>query len=234
MSHGVIGQVGLGVRDPVRVAAFFDAVLGSARWGRAPRVRLTGAANQPGVQLGFCVADLDAAAATVRRGGGVAGTPAAGAVACTDDQGVPFTLHAAAPAAAPGGHGDVAYFTIGVADLSRAQAFYGALFGWTFTALAGSPGAAIAGVLPGGALWRSELPGCVLTFRVDDVRAAAHAVLARGGTTGAFERRPYGIASDNCTDGRGTRFHLLQFAQSPGIPSSSAQSSSTSSSTEAR
>lgn len=224
MSHGVVGQVGLGVHDPVRVAAFFDAVLGRSSWGRAPRVRLTDGTERHGVRLGFCVSDLQAAAATTRDLGGVSGEPAGGSVACADDQGVPFTLRVEAPAAPPGGHGDVAYFTIGVPDLARARAFYGTLFGWTFTELPGGVGAAIAGVLPGGALWRSEIPGCVLTFRVDDVRSTVRAVLACGGTAGGFQQRPYGIASDNCTDGRGTRFHLLQFAHS----------SSSSSSTEAR
>lgn len=220
VTHGVVSTVGFGVPDPGRSAEFFAAVLGwtyeldpdGLRTAISPPLRLIGDRSQRGVVLTYCVDDLAAAASMVRSLGGTAGDVLGGEVRCADDQRVRFTLSAAPPLTGSNRHGSVAYFTIGVPDLDRAEAFYQALLGWTYTPVVDDVGRTIVGVSPGGALWRSAIPGAVLTFCVDDLPAAVTAVRAGGGTAGRFEAREYGVASDNCTDSRGVRFHLLQFA----------------------
>jgi uncharacterized protein len=91
--------------------------------------------------------------------------------------------------------GELSHFAIHADDLDRAQKFYGSVFGWTFASLAGASiqdfcqirDAAGHPLAPLGAIQSRKFnpaPAPVLGFEsiaVDDVDAAAGAVLAHGG-----------------------------------------------------
>ena len=118
----------------------------------------------------------------------------------------------AAAARHPGNtrEGDVGYVSFHVADVDRAQAFYGAVLGWTF-APAERPGARrVVGTTPMTSLWGDQERGdLVVCWRVDDVRAAAERVRSLGGTATDPVENPYGTTSD-CTDDQGMTFYLWQ------------------------
>jgi uncharacterized protein len=57
-----------------------------------------------------------------------------------------------------------------------------------------------------------ETATTVPMYRVDDIRAAADAVRAHGGTATDPQAQPYGITS-TCTDDQGIRFYLGQLPQ---------------------
>ena len=114
-------------------------------------------------------------------------------------------------------HGDVSYLTVGVRDAAAARAFYGALFGWTFTPGDPSPRSQVGGVRPQVGMAEGRQPGVVLAFRVDDIAAASTRVRAAGGTATESVQRPYGLESD-CTDDQGIPFYLHEFADGPAQP----------------
>lgn len=106
--------------------------------------------------------------------------------------------------------GDVVYLTMHVVDSTRARAFYGAVFGWTFT-----PGHVEDG-------WQIDTPSPMTglhggnerammepMYRVKDITAAVARVRAAGGTATDPEGQPYGISA-HCTDDQGTAFYLGQ------------------------
>jgi len=182
-----------------------------------------------GAVLGFRVDDIDAAVGAVRDHGGTVSDPHrepyAMAAEGHDDQGIPFYLHempsgpgSEAPATGVPWNGeiqgDVSYLTMVVPDLDTARAFYGGVFGWAFhSGRAG--GVQVTGVAPQiGMTTRPEAgpaaPGVILSYRVDDVEAAAQRVRDAGGRTRAVARRPYGLES-LCTDDQDTPFYLHQF-----------------------
>lgn len=106
--------------------------------------------------------------------------------------------------------GDVANVTMLTPDADRARDFYEAVLQVPFSP--GHPGA-----------WRTEEtrpplgispsqggePEVRLSYRVDDIAAAAERVRAAGGRAGNVERRPFGLLAE-CTDDQGATFHLWQ------------------------
>jgi predicted enzyme related to lactoylglutathione lyase len=110
-------------------------------------------------------------------------------------------------------HGDVSYITLGLPDLARGRAFYGAVLGWRFSAGSSDHGLQVDDIVPMTGLWDGELPGegrvhgAVLGFRVDDIAAAVRSVRALGGTVGDPHREPYAIAAEG-RDNQGIPFYL--------------------------
>ncbi len=105
---------------------------------------------------------------------------------------------------------ELGYLTFGVADVSRARAFYGGLFGWQFESAASGDGYAHIGntKLPMG-LVESEEGLVGLFFRVEDIDAAAAQVVALGGSAEPPEESDSGWSCD-CTDNQGSKFSLWQ------------------------
>ena len=104
------------------------------------------------------------------------------------------------------GHGDLYYFTVGVADLTKAQAFYGAVLGWRFD----DPQAGHVGNIsapPGGVRPDADMPGTQLWFVVDDIHDAVIAVREHGGTAGEPVDYDSGWSVD-CVDDQGVAFSL--------------------------
>ncbi len=118
---------------------------------------------------------------------------------------------ASSPAAAPTArHGDVAYLTHAVADTGRAQAFYGAVLGWTFLPGRVEDGWHIEGTYPpAGMHGGAGAPGIEPVYQVDDLAAAVAAVRDHGGQAGEPQQQPYGRIAE-CIDDQGTHFQLLQ------------------------
>lgn len=182
-----------------------------------------------GAVLGFRVDDIAAAVAAVRAQGGSVNDPHSEPYAMAaeghDNQGIPFYLHempAGGGELAPGNgepwngelEGDVSYLTMVVPDVRTAQAFYGAVFGWTFS-VGRAGGAQVTGVAPQiGMATRPEAgpatPGVILGYRVDDIAAAVERVREFGGQARDVAQRPYGLES-LCADDQGTPFYLHQF-----------------------
>lgn len=85
-------------------------------------------------------------------------------------------------------HGDVSYITLGLPDLARGLAFYGAVLGWQFSPGSSEHGAQVDHIVPMMGLWEGEHPsggpvhGAVLGYRVDDITSAVDTVRALGGT----------------------------------------------------
>ena len=102
---------------------------------------------------------------------------------------------------------ELGYFTLQVADVARAKAFYGALFGWTFEA--GSSHVANTkfplGLSPGGPVDVSDF----VYFRVDDLEAILPRVAAFGGEVRERAVYPSG-PNAACADDQGTIFTLWQ------------------------
>jgi predicted enzyme related to lactoylglutathione lyase len=110
-------------------------------------------------------------------------------------------------------HGDVSYITLGLPDLARGRAFYGAVLGWRFSPGSSEHGARVDEIVPMTGLWDGEQPaggrehGAVLAFRVDDIAAAVAAVRSRGGTVSDPHREPYAMAAEG-HDNQGIPFFL--------------------------
>jgi uncharacterized protein len=104
---------------------------------------------------------------------------------------------------------ELGYFTIPVADLERAQAFYGQLFGWEF----GDGHPAYAHVantkLPFGLVAGAAGDVTNLYFRVDDVAVLAARVRDLGGEADPPLESPSGLTAA-CRDDGGTAFSLWQ------------------------
>jgi uncharacterized protein len=111
-------------------------------------------------------------------------------------------------------HGDVSYITLGLPDLARGQAFYGAVLGWRFTR--SEHGAQVEEVVPMIGLTDAGDPaqGAVLAYRVDDIDAAVAAVRAHGGTIGDPHPEPYAMAAEG-VDNQGIPFYLHQMPPVP-------------------
>ena len=104
--------------------------------------------------------------------------------------------------------GDLYYFTLPVHDLSRAQAFFGAVLGWQFPDPQQGHVANISAP-PGGV---NEVTGDASTrpqlwFVVDDIHAAVATVRALGGTADDPVLYDSGWSAD-CVDDQGTTFNL--------------------------
>ncbi|MER7499068.1 VOC family protein [Nonomuraea pusilla] len=104
---------------------------------------------------------------------------------------------------------ELGYYTLSVRDLDRAEAFYGALFGWEFRReheryLHVNSTAVPMGFVPDGP---SAQPN--LYFHVADVDAAVKRVLELGGSVGEMleARSGRGCA---CTDDQGTEISIWE------------------------
>ena len=102
--------------------------------------------------------------------------------------------------------GDLYYFTLPVADLARAQQFFGAVLGWQFTSPDNGHVTNISAP-PGGINDRGEDSGARLWFVVDDIHIAVERVRAAGGTAQEPVHYESGWSAD-CTDDQGTMFSL--------------------------
>jgi uncharacterized glyoxalase superfamily protein PhnB/predicted enzyme related to lactoylglutathione lyase len=101
--------------------------------------------------------------------------------------------------------GDLYYFTLPVADLAKAQAFFGAVLGWQFDSPDNGHIANISA--PPGAPNPSADIGARLWFVVDDIHAAVATVRSLGGTSEDPVLYDSGWSAD-CTDDQGTVFSL--------------------------
>jgi predicted enzyme related to lactoylglutathione lyase len=106
--------------------------------------------------------------------------------------------------------GDIAHVTMLTRDADRAKKFYEAVLRVPFAA--GHPGAwrTDETTPPLGVMSTQEAePQVRLSYRVDDIAAAAERVRAAGGRAGEPARRAYGLLAE-CVDDQGTTFHLWQ------------------------
>lgn len=120
-------------------------------------------------------------------------------------------------------HGDVSYITLGLPDLARGRAFYGAVLGWRFSPGGSDHGVQVDDIVPMMGLWDGEQPaggrvhGGVLGFRVDDIAATVAAVRTAGGTVGDPRPEPYALAAEG-RDDQGLPFYLHQMPPAAGDP----------------
>jgi len=103
--------------------------------------------------------------------------------------------------------GDLGYFTLPVADLTKGKAFYGGLFGWHFAA--GDRYAHIENTAPAGGLTRAPGDRAQVWFEVADIQAAVARVRELGGQAEAPQQSDSGWGAD-CRDDQGTHFSLWQ------------------------
>lgn len=114
-------------------------------------------------------------------------------------------------------HGDVSYITLGLPDLARGRAFYGAVLGWRFSPGSSEHGAQVDDIIPMVGLWDDEQPaggqmhGAVLGFRVDDIEAAVGAVRTHGGAISEPHLEPYAMAAEGHDD-QGIPFYLHEMS----------------------
>ena len=172
------------------------------------------------VTLHLETADIDALVARAVDEGADA-RPAAGGQPLRPQRGggrplrPPLAAVGAGPAPAPARRPAAATATSGyvsfqVPDLERAQAFYGAVLGWTFAPAERPEARRVVDSVPlTGLLGGHERGNLVLCWRVDDVAAAAETVRDLGGTATDPVEMPYGTTSD-CTDDQGMAFYLWQ------------------------
>lgn len=118
-------------------------------------------------------------------------------------------------------HGDVSYVTLGLPDIDRGRAFYGAVLGWHYSPGSEEHGAQVDDIVPMVGLWDGEaatggrVHGAVLGFRVDDIGTAVAAVRAHGGTITDPHREPYAMAAEGHDD-QGIPFYLHEMPSRPG------------------
>ncbi|BBG04007.1 hypothetical protein PSA01_47700 [Pseudonocardia saturnea] len=231
--HGTVGYAALWVTDPERAATFFATALGWSYSEETPQHRMVADASPPqsivsltalpaGVWdawprhntmfLSHAVDDVDAAVERIRSAGGRAEDPVdtgnGRSASCTDDQGLPFAVHQGDAR----GDDRLAYLTFEVADSARARAFFGAVFGWTFSSGSHDDGWQVDEMYPKAGLHGGhQQPTVVPMYAVDDIEATVTRVRAAGGTATDPDRQPYGLAS-SCADDQDTRFYLGQLA----------------------
>ena len=116
------------------------------------------------------------------------------------------------PTAEPG-DGDLGYLTLGVPDLQRAKAFYGALLGWRFeedSTFEGRTSSHVGNVLPPlGMIGGEGTPRSTLYFRVGDITGAVARIRELGGQAGEPVLHPSG-SNASCADDQGLTFDLWQ------------------------
>ena len=109
-----------------------------------------------------------------------------------------------------GRHGDVGHVSLLVPDLDRAQAFYGAVLGWTYVSADRPDARRVSDSVPRITLYGGHDRGHLhLAWQVDDVDAAVETVRDLGGAATDPVEMPYGSRSD-CTDDQGMAFTLWQ------------------------
>ena len=161
------------------------------------------------------VDDVDASAERARRGGASverepADQPYGRSSVIVDPFGHRWVLRRRPARATWLRQGDAANVTMMAPDAQRAKEFYQAVLGVPFSS--GHPGA-----------WRTDAtrpplsifsspgadPGVQLSYRVDDIAAAAERVRAAGGHADEPTRRPFGLLAE-CVDNQGATFRLWQ------------------------
>lgn len=232
--QGAVGYAALWVADVERAAAFFGRVLGWSYTDTGGRHRMIHGVSLPqaivpldalpaGVWdswprhntafLSHGVADVDLAVRRVRDLGGHAAEPSeqphGRTAGCVDDQGMPFSIHEATPERTPT-YGQLAYLTFEVADSTRAKAFCGSLFGWSFEQGSHTDGWQIDGLRPrGGVSGGHDTSTVVPMYAVDDIESSIVRARDAGGAATDAEPKPFGFMS-TCVDPQGTHFHLGQ------------------------
>lgn len=229
--EGDVGYAALWVPDLARAEAFYGAVLG---WRFAPgsieqgrqvvglpnqHMGLWGGQERNAALLSFAVDDTREAVRKIRAAGGTAAEPADApyglAASCVDDQGMAFTVFQSPRAervpAPNAGVGEIVYLTFEVVDTARFRAFFGAVFGWTFTqGRSGGDRFGIDGVRPLSGLSGGHPETAIVPqYVVGDIDAAVAAVRAAGGSAQEPQPQPYGSSAE-CVDDQGTRFYLAQ------------------------
>jgi predicted enzyme related to lactoylglutathione lyase len=107
--------------------------------------------------------------------------------------------------------GDVGYASIGVPDVTRAEAFYGSVLGWQFVPGSIEQGRQVTG-LPHQhmGLWGGrERGGAVVAFAVEDAHETVRRIRGAGGTADEPSQEPYGLAA-MCADDQGMPFSIFQ------------------------
>lgn len=229
--EGDVGYASIWVPDVTRAEAFYGNVLGwqfelgSVAEGRHvvglpnQHLGMWGGQNRTGTLVAFAVEDAAETVRRIRAAGGTAEDPVQQpyglASDCADDQGMPFSIFqspAAERGPAPDARsGEIVYLTFEVTDTARFRAFFGSVFGWTFSpGRSGGDRFTINGIRPlsglaGGARETTIVPQYV----VDDIDAAVARVRAAGGSANEPQEQPYGRSTD-CVDDQGTRFYLAQ------------------------
>jgi len=106
--------------------------------------------------------------------------------------------------------GDIGYVSLWVPDVARAQAFFGAVLGWSFSPGSGAQGRQVAGTSPHHGLWGAqERPTLFLCYLVDDIERAVTRVRAAGGETEEPTGAPFGRVAE-CVDDQGTAFAVFR------------------------
>ena len=107
--------------------------------------------------------------------------------------------------------GDIGYASLWIPDIGRAEAFYGAVFGWAYEPSHNPRARQVPGATPPQGLWGGQPRSTLFcSYVVDDAVAAAARVRAAGGQAGDPIERPYGMVAE-CTDNQGTRFAVHQY-----------------------
>jgi predicted enzyme related to lactoylglutathione lyase len=107
------------------------------------------------------------------------------------------------------------YFTLDTADVGKARAFYGALFGWTFDEAASkSTYAHVQDSDPAFGFVKAERPASEtnLYFRVDDIAATCARLTELGGKASIPAESATGLSAVVCDD-QGVSFSLWQPAK---------------------
>jgi uncharacterized glyoxalase superfamily protein PhnB len=213
-ADGTIGHAEVGIGDAVLM--FAEA---SDLWPDVP-VRAPDSPTTFSHTLHLEVDDVDASTERARRSGAFverepADQPYGRGSVIVDPFGHRWMLLRPPARATRLRQGDVANVAMLAPDAQRAVEFYQAVLGVPF-----SPGH------PGG--WRTgetrpplsiqsagaAQPEVQLSFRVDDIAAAAERVRAAGGHAGEPVRRSFGLLAE-CTDDQGATFRLWQPADQP-------------------
>jgi predicted enzyme related to lactoylglutathione lyase len=114
--------------------------------------------------------------------------------------------------------GDIAYVSLQVPDVGRAEAFFGSVLGWSFAPGSGAQGRQVDGTSPHQGLWGGiEHNTLFLCYAVDDVEAAVARVRAAGGDAQAPTDQPYGRVAD-CVDDQGTPFAVFRPPSGEPVP----------------
>jgi uncharacterized protein len=106
----------------------------------------------------------------------------------------------------PGVTGEPSHFELGVPDAARAKAFYGGLFGWSFTPTEGENAWIEAPGVRGGLHDGDDAANIVVYFRVPDIEAAVARVRELGGTADEPGPAETGGRFASCRDDQGVEF----------------------------
>ncbi len=109
--------------------------------------------------------------------------------------------------------GEPSHFELGVLDGQRAQAFYGALLGWSFRTTTGDNAWIDTSGLRGGLHDGDDASNIVVYFRVPDIESAVQRVRELGGTAGEAGPPEASGRYASCRDDQGVAFGLHQPAR---------------------